>query len=894
MTANIEKVKAVFLEAIENIAPENWSPFLENACGVDVGLRRKVEALLSAHQKGVSHFDIRAASNERAGNLQSAIGPNATVGRYTLVRAIGEGGMGVVFLAEQYEPVRRQVALKIIQPGMASRHLIARFELERQALAMMDHPNIAKVLDADTSDEGLPYFVMELVNGTPITQFCDDNKLDIAQRLGLFVTVCQAVQHAHQKGVIHRDLKPNNVLVTSNDGNIVPKVIDFGVAKALSERLTEQTVVTHVGQIIGTLEYMSPEQAGVNVRDTDTTSDVYSLGTILYELLTGDTPLGHARVKHLALDQLLYSIREVDPPRPSVGAANNELLHINAARRKLEPPKLIGSLRGELDCIVMKALDKDRSRRYESAIALARDLNRYLVDEPIEARVHSIGYRFRKLVKRQRLKILVAMLIVLIGISAIVATRRVFDAEIVRAEVDAHKNIPMLRWSAQVITLASFNHSQQTNLMQMVSATQILNQELGIVPDVNLRRQFDESYPNGNEPWPTHLRVSHLLTQLPASQTASQASAYYFAGRLDEAICRTRQLLAIKRAALGPEHTEVLDLSTLLATVYSNLGDHEKAMPLLEEVLEVQRRIVSLDKYGKELSLLSRVRMQFSKSKQPNVAEAVDRKLVELQEQIQRARNDIAPAMIRLAKCYQSLGYSERALPLYEQVYHLRISTVGLQDQVTISAKIDLGLCYITVGRFAQAVTLLGEKYDDDVEGATSKSMGTAWYVIVTKLVDAYTDLGEYGKAESCLLEWIEMAKQQHGLTYSQPPIDPLAWIMENNKAINVEPIIRERLAMCEAKRPGGWQAFYCKALLGHTFLSQTRYSDAQQLLLEAYNGLKVENVKAVGTSQRYNRMIDTLERLIELYSEWDKPEEADKWRAILAAASRPATSLSK
>jgi serine/threonine protein kinase len=310
--------------------------------------------------------------------------------------------MGVVFMAEQSRPVQRTVALKIIKPGMDTRQVIARFEAERQALALMDHPNIAKVLDAGTTDTGRPYFVMELVKGMPITKYCDDRHLTPRARLELFIPVCQAVQHAHQKGIIHRDLKPSNVMIALYDGRPVPKIIDFGVAKATGSKLTERTLFTEFGAILGTLEYMSPEQAELNQLDVDTRADIYSLGVLLYELLTGTTPLERKRMKATALDEVLRLIREEDPPKPSTRLSTTEGLPSIAASRGLEPTKLSGQVRGELDWIVMKALEKDRNRRYETANGFAADVQRYLADEPVQACPPSAGYRLRKFARRNK------------------------------------------------------------------------------------------------------------------------------------------------------------------------------------------------------------------------------------------------------------------------------------------------------------------------------------------------------------------------------------------------------------------------------------------------------------------------------------------------------------
>jgi serine/threonine protein kinase len=366
------------------------------------------------------------------------------VGRYKLLQQIGEGGFGVVFLAEQTEPVQRKVALKIIKAGMDTREVIARFEAERQALALMDHPNIAKVLDAGTTGALRPFFVMELVRGIPITSYCDQNNLSTHERLELFIKLCRAIQHAHQKGVIHRDLKPGNVLVTLNDGEPVPKVIDFGVAKALGQKLTEKTLFTHFEQMIGTPAYMSPEQAALEGVDIDTRSDIYSLGVLLYELLTGVTPLDAETVRQVALDEIRRMIRENDPPKPSTRLlALGERLQEIAQRRDAEPAALSRLLRGDLDWITMKALEKNRKRRYETVNGMAEDVERHLRDEPIVARPPSVLYRLHKMVRRHRLAFAVGTVVGLSLVLGLVAATwqaiRATRAE-ARALVQAQEN----------------------------------------------------------------------------------------------------------------------------------------------------------------------------------------------------------------------------------------------------------------------------------------------------------------------------------------------------------------------------------------------------------------------------------------------------------------------
>jgi eukaryotic-like serine/threonine-protein kinase len=390
--------------------------FLDEACAGQPELRARIESLLEAAEeaegffKDASRFELPPASE--AGELgedfngESPVteGLGTRISHYKLLQKIGEGGCGIVYMAEQEEPVRRRVALKIIKLGMDTKSVIARFEAERQALALMDHPNIARVLDAGATEKGRPYFVMELVRGVRITDYCDQNNLDTSQRLDLFIQICHAIQHAHQKGVIHRDIKPSNVLVTLHDGVPVPKVIDFGIAKATEFRLTEKTLFTAYEQIIGTPAYMSPEQAEMSGLDVDTRSDIYSLGVLLYELLTGRPPFDPKKLLQHGLDGMRRTLREQEPRRPStmVTTLQRTELTATAEHRQAEPPKLISLLKGDLDWIVMKALEKDRRRRYETANGLAMDIKRYLGSEPVVARPPTRFYRLQKLVRRNK------------------------------------------------------------------------------------------------------------------------------------------------------------------------------------------------------------------------------------------------------------------------------------------------------------------------------------------------------------------------------------------------------------------------------------------------------------------------------------------------------------
>jgi serine/threonine protein kinase/tetratricopeptide (TPR) repeat protein len=433
-----ERVQAIFLEAAEQGSPVSRAAVLDRACGADAELRERVETLLRAHDAPGAFLESRVPGPVTTLDEPITERPGTLIGPYKLLEQIGEGGFGVVFMAEQTEPVRRKVALKVLKPGMDSRPIVARFEAERQALALMDHPNIAKVHDGGATASGRPYFVMELVKGVPITEFCDQNLLAPRQRLELFMPVCQAVQHAHQKGIIHRDLKPSNVLVSVHDTTPVPKIIDFGVAKALGQELTDKTLFTGFAQMIGTPLYMSPEQAGQSGLDIDTRSDIYSLGVLLYELLTGTTPFTRRRFKQAAYDEICRILREEEPPKPSTRLSESkDALPSISAQRHMEPAKLTKLVRGELDWIVMKALEKDRNRRYETADGFAKDVQRYLADEPVQACPPSAWYRFRKLARRHKgafAVVAAVVFFVLVTIAGLVVNNRLVTREKVEKE----------------------------------------------------------------------------------------------------------------------------------------------------------------------------------------------------------------------------------------------------------------------------------------------------------------------------------------------------------------------------------------------------------------------------------------------------------------------------
>ena len=422
----------IFIKALERDDPVERAAVLEEACRGEPTLRGQVERLLAEHERQESFIlDSPPAGLEATVARANLERPGLIIaGRYKLLERIGDGGMGTVWVAEQTEPVRRKVALKLVKPGMDSRSVLARFEAERQALAVMDHPNIAKVFDGGLAETGRPFFAMEYVKGVPITEYCEAARLTVPERLRLFVQVCLAVQHAHQKGIIHRDLKPSNILVAPYDDKPVPKVIDFGLAKAMHQALTERTLHTAHETVLGTPLYMSPEQAQLNNLDVDTRSDVYSLGVLLYELLTGTTPLEKQRFKEAAWDEVRRIIREEEAPRPSIRLSSAATLPSLAAGRQIEPARLTSLVRGDLDWIVMKALEKDRTRRYETANGFAADVERYLDGEPVSAAPPSARYRLGKFVRRHRGRVIavgLVLLALLVGLAG--TTWGLFEAQ---------------------------------------------------------------------------------------------------------------------------------------------------------------------------------------------------------------------------------------------------------------------------------------------------------------------------------------------------------------------------------------------------------------------------------------------------------------------------------
>jgi serine/threonine protein kinase/Tfp pilus assembly protein PilF len=588
----------IFIAALQKKDTGERQRYVNEACAGQPELREQVETLLRLYEGAGSFLQNPAMELPPTATLDKAAEPTAPVdppvlterqgsqiGPYKLIEQLGEGGFGIVFRAEQQQPIRRTVALKVLKPGMDTRQVIARFEAERQALAVMDHQNIARVIDGGETRSGRPYFVMDLVKGIPITRFCDEQKLTVRQRLELFVPACRAVQHAHQKGIIHRDLKPTNVLVAAYDGKPVPKIIDFGVAKALGQQLTERTLATRFGEIIGTLEYMSPEQAEFNALDVDTRADVYSLGVLLYELLTGTTPLSTAQLKQAGVAEVLRLIREEDPPTPSTRLSNSkESLTAISAQRKLEPARLAREVRGDLDWIVMRCLEKDRARRYQTANDLARDIERYLNEEPVEAGPPSPVYRLRKFARKNRKWLAAATAFVLLlvtgtGVSAWQAVRaRTAEREAVKArdsEADQLRQAKKSEARAQAV-LKFFQD-------KVLAAPRPKNQEGGLRKDATIREALDQAEP----------AIAKSFADDPlleASIRNTLGVSYWYLGAHDLALRQQERALQLRRQELGPDHQDTVGIMNDLGIIFHSLGKFREAEKLFAETVEVKRR----------------------------------------------------------------------------------------------------------------------------------------------------------------------------------------------------------------------------------------------------------------------------------------------------------------
>ena len=738
--------KSLFLAALEIETTAGRVQFLNDACGDDDALKMEIESMLDAHDHPPS-FMAEMDRLQPALQQPSSASCGTQIGPYKLREQLGEGGMGVVYVAEQSEPVKRRVALKVIKPGMATKDVVARFEAERQALAMMDHPNIARVHDGGVTDSGQTYFVMELVPGDSVTQYCNEHRFSTEDRLRLFVAICKAVHHAHQKGIIHRDLKPSNIIVAEIDGVAVPKVIDFGVAKAVNQSLTEKTFYTQFTQMVGTPLYMSPEQAGIGDIDIDTRSDVYSLGVLLYELLTGLTPFDSDTMKQAGFDEMRRLIREDEPPRPSerVSTLNAEALSTVANERASHARHLSNSLKGELDWIAMKALEKDRNRRYESANDLALDVQRFLENEPVEACPPSVNYRVRKFVRRNA-GVLTAVTIVLLcliggvigtGMGMVQARQQRDAARMARLDEKeqrekAEENAQRAEQNAQRADANARDARQAAEAEKAIlefvqkrifAVARPIGHDGGLGYDTTIRQAIETALPYVESSFQDQPLVKARLL-------ATIGISFNYLGEYEIAEKLMKNALTVLSDQLGPDDPNTIKMMHQLAHNYDCSGRYDEALQLRQAVYDRQNALL-----GPESTETARALAGLGKSfaclKRYEEAKEQYEKALDLLPKLPTDARDDLPGtsdisnlgeaeqfqlkmviMANLAATYRNLGQPEDAFRFHEKSYELAQSILGPEHPDTLGIKHELAHTLQSMGRYEDAHTMLQETWE--------------------------------------------------------------------------------------------------------------------------------------------------------------------------------------
>ena len=925
MSMNLSAIKAIFFEAIELPEAERVR-FLDRRCGDNCALRERVEGLLRAD---TTCDAARAPATEDVGGHSHGERPGQTVGRYRLVEEIGEGGFGTVWMAEQQEPVQRKVALKVTKVGMDTKQVISRFEAERQALALMEHPNIAMVLDGGATPAGRPYFVMELIEGVAITDYCNKASLRTEDRLELFQQVCHAVQHAHQKGIIHRDLKPSNILVTLHDGVPVPKVIDFGIAKATSSELTQRTLLTAQQQVIGTPAYMSPEQAKLSGIDIDTRADVYSLGVILYELLTGTRPFEADTLAAEGYFEMLRVIREDTPPKPSTRVSTlGKGLEIAAQQRHTTAKHLRRSLSGDLDWIVMRALEKERNRRYATAQELAADIARHLADEPVHAGPPSATYRLSKYVRRHRVGVaagLVAILALVGGLAA--ATWGYFEAESQRrrtakaeeeavierdaaedargiAETEAAKaqaeeakaKTEAARANAVVRLVEEMLSSADPERLKGKAYTvrQLLDDfdqglagRLKSQPEVELMMRrvmakayrglgaFDRALSNAL----VRLRLQRrLVGDSPELVGAinDAAMAYRLLERREEAIPLWQEALEMRTRLFGRVHPDVAVSTNNLADARLHQGEHDAANRLYEQSSEIWRTLLQQD-HPSMKSMINYAGFTLLARGRAAEAASMFRKAIDLhREHRGETHRSVADSYVHLGNALVRQQNYVDAKAAYAEGLRRRRKNLGDEHQRVARALMLLAPVLVQLREFSAAERMLREamKIDTKVVGDQHPAVASS-LVLLAQVLEAQA---KHDDLESIYRRVIAIHTQRFGAAH--PPvfhalIRLARFLVKNEEYRKAETELRAATAIAPKHDS---QRFLIMTLLGVTLSRQGRSAEAEPLLLRGVEGM--------GSHERVFGEKTAIDCVVEHYESSGRPAEAAKWAARRRAST--------
>jgi eukaryotic-like serine/threonine-protein kinase len=850
------RAEEVFCAALE-LDHDAREQYLSAECSNNAALRGEVDELLAAHVAAGSFLTRPIDDRQVAVALRAGSGEEREdtflLERYRLVERIGEGGMGVVWRAEQIAGVRRTVAIKVVKGGFATADVLSRFEIERQALARMNHPNIAKVLDAGATSSGRPFFVMELVEGKPLAAFCDEHRLSIRDRLQLFQQVCDAIQHAHHKGIIHRDLKPGNILVEQQESRVRPKVIDFGLAKAVGEHLSEATLHTMVGVMLGTPAYMSPEQTMLSHQDIDTRSDLFSLGVLLYELLTGTTPVPREDLAGLSLTAAFAAVREHESPSPSVRLKRlDQRLPTIAMQRSAPAEHLIATIRGDLDWICLKALEKDRSRRYQTASELAADVGRFLADEPVLARPPSARYRVGTFVQRHRLSVgLAAGLVFALLTGTGISLTLMFRAR--ESEAD----------------LAAFATFLADDVLAAARPEGI---EGGLGINVTVR----DALIAANDKIP-----ERFSGRLGAEALTRNTLGITFAnlGDSKRAVPELERAWALRRKTLGERHPKTLNTMSRLGQMYLGVGRSTDAITLLSETLKAQEALLGPNHEDTILTMTSLGRTYCRADNAPNLARAVGL----CEEALERSKRTFGAdsrhswlCMINLGQAYFHVGRFSDAAVLHQKVLENLRAILPPSSPYTLLAMNDLALDYLGARDLEKAIRLHHEAMElqktqlGDEHPAVLLSMSNLAYDYLLK--------EDFAAAEATARKCLALRTKTLGDTHFDTlgiKMTLVQSLLAQNQHAAAEPLSREILTVREKAIPNEWRTHASRLLVAESLLGSRRPEEANPLLEESFRQLKSGRAKIPIWS---TAVPSSLERIARLYATMSDAEHAGTW----------------